>query len=87
MDALSRRAGYTRDAVAADPASTRWGTRLFVLDDPPALVGWGGFKGPPKDGEVEIGYAVAPSFEGRGSRPQPSGELARGVRGSPRCMR
>ena len=57
---------HTRDAVAADPARTRWGTRLFVLDDPPALAGWGGFKGPPRDGAVEIGYAVAPSLEGRG---------------------
>jgi RimJ/RimL family protein N-acetyltransferase len=55
-----------RDAVAADPASTRWGTRLFVVDDPATLVGWGGFKGPPGDGTVELGYAVAPSWRGRG---------------------
>lgn len=27
---------------------------------------WGGFKGPPRDGVVELGYAVAPSWEGRG---------------------
>jgi RimJ/RimL family protein N-acetyltransferase len=56
----------TRDAVAADPASTRWGTRFFVLEEPRTLVGWGGFKGPPRDGVVELGYAIAPSFEGRG---------------------
>jgi ribosomal-protein-alanine N-acetyltransferase len=56
----------TRDAVAADPASTRWGTRFFVLEDPRTLVGWGGFKGPPRDGAVELGYAIAPAFEGRG---------------------
>ena len=31
----------------ANPEGTRWGTRLFVLDEPPTLVGWGGFKGPP----------------------------------------
>jgi len=56
----------TRDAVAADPASTRWGTRLFVAEDPPTLVGWGGFKGPPQEGAVELGYAVAPGWRGRG---------------------
>ena len=56
----------TRDAVAADPGSTRWGTRLFVLDEPRTLVGWGGFKGAPGDGAVEIGYAIAPGWEGRG---------------------
>jgi RimJ/RimL family protein N-acetyltransferase len=57
---------WTRRAVADDPGSTRWGTRLFVLDEPRTLVGWGGFKGPPQDGEVELGYAVAPGWQGRG---------------------
>lgn len=56
----------TRDALAADPASARWGMRLFVLEEPRTLVGFGGFKGPPRDGVVELGYAIAPSHEGRG---------------------
>jgi RimJ/RimL family protein N-acetyltransferase len=56
----------TRDAVAADPASARWGTRLFLLDEPRTLVGWGGFKGLPRDGVVELGYAVAPGWRERG---------------------
>jgi RimJ/RimL family protein N-acetyltransferase len=30
------------------------------------LVGWGGFKGSPHDGVIELGYAIAPSWEGRG---------------------
>ena len=55
----------TREAVAADPDRTRWGTRLFILDRPRTLVGWGGFKGPPTDGLVELGYAIAPRWEGR----------------------
>ncbi|HYM57394.1 MAG TPA: GNAT family N-acetyltransferase [Solirubrobacteraceae bacterium] len=54
------------EAVAEDPGSTRWGTRLFVLDEPRMLVGWGGFKGPPADGLVELGYAIAPDLRGRG---------------------
>lgn len=45
----------------ADP----WGSHLF-FDEDGALVGFGGFKGPPADGRVEIGYAVAPSRQGRG---------------------
>jgi [ribosomal protein S5]-alanine N-acetyltransferase len=56
----------TRDAVAADPGSTRWGVRLFVLEEPRTLVGFGGFKGPPRAGAVELGYAIAPDWEGRG---------------------
>jgi len=56
-----------RDVLAVDPDSARWGPRLFVVDAPRTLVGWGGFKGPPDDaGAVEIGYAIAPAWEGRG---------------------
>lgn len=32
----------------------------------PVLVGGGGFKGPPAEGTVEIGYSVLPQYEGRG---------------------
>jgi RimJ/RimL family protein N-acetyltransferase len=46
-------------------ASTEWGSHLF-FDDDGALVGFGGWKGPPMDGVVELGYAVAPSRQGRG---------------------
>jgi ribosomal-protein-alanine N-acetyltransferase len=55
-----------RAQLGEDPGSARWGTRLFVAGEPPALVGWGGFKGPPRDGAVELGYAIAPAREGRG---------------------
>jgi ribosomal-protein-alanine N-acetyltransferase len=66
-----------RERVAVDPDSTRWGTRLFVLDEPRMLVGWGGFKGPPRDGVVEIGYAIAPTCEGRGVATAAVRELVR----------
>jgi RimJ/RimL family protein N-acetyltransferase len=55
-----------RDALAANPGGAEWGTRFFVEGDPPALVGWGGFKGPPADGVVEVGYEVAESRRGQG---------------------
>jgi RimJ/RimL family protein N-acetyltransferase len=42
-----------------------WGSYLFFDDD--VLIGFGGFKGPPHDDTVEIGYAVAPSWQGRGA--------------------
>jgi ribosomal-protein-alanine N-acetyltransferase len=56
----------TRDALAAAPTGAVWGTRFFVTGDPPELVGWGGFKGPPRDGVVEIGYEIAEARRGRG---------------------
>ena len=58
------------------PRSARWGPRLFVVDAPRTLVGWGGFKGPPdSDGAVEIGYAIAPAWEGRGVATAAAGAL------------
>ena len=57
---------HTREAIATDPDSVRWGSRFFSLDEPREIVGLGGFKGEPKDGTVELGYAVAPTREGRG---------------------
>jgi ribosomal-protein-alanine N-acetyltransferase len=65
----------TRDAVAADPDSLRWGTRLFAVDR--TLIGWGGFKGAPRNGVVELGYAIAPAWEGRGLATAAVGELLR----------
>ena len=55
-----------RRQLGEDPGAVRWGTRLFVAGEPPAVVGWGGFKGPPRDGTVELGNAIAPAREGRG---------------------
>jgi RimJ/RimL family protein N-acetyltransferase len=43
-----------------------WGTRLFMAGEPAELVGWGGFKGPPADGVVELGYEIAEARQGRG---------------------
>jgi [ribosomal protein S5]-alanine N-acetyltransferase len=55
-----------RDAIAADPSRAGWGTRFFVAGHPAELVGWGGFKGPPRGGVVELGYEIAESRRGRG---------------------
>lgn len=52
-------------AAARQRSEDPWGTHLF-FDDDGALVGIGGFKGPPADDVVEIGYAVSPSRQGRG---------------------
>jgi [ribosomal protein S5]-alanine N-acetyltransferase len=55
-----------RDALAGEPSESPWGPRLFVTGEPPELVGWGGFKGPPRDGVVELGYEIADSRRERG---------------------
>jgi RimJ/RimL family protein N-acetyltransferase len=45
--------------------SSEWGPQLF-FDEDGALVGNGGWKGPPTEGTAELGYSVAPSRQGRG---------------------
>ncbi len=56
-----------RDAGSATTPARPAGARACSWrGEPPEVVGWGGFKGPPRDGTVELGYAIAPAREGRG---------------------
>jgi RimJ/RimL family protein N-acetyltransferase len=52
-------------AAAHDGGPGQWGPHLFFGQDG-ALIGNGGWKGPPVDGAAELGYAVAPARQGRG---------------------
>ena len=56
----------TRTRLQREPSASAWGTRLFVAVEPAELVGWGGFKGPPSQSTVELGYEIAESRRGRG---------------------
>jgi RimJ/RimL family protein N-acetyltransferase len=49
--------------AGADPA---WHTQLVVERKDRTLIGLGGFKGPPADGMVEIGYGISPAYRNRG---------------------
>jgi len=55
-----------------EPSAGEWLVRGLVLRERSELVGHAGFHGPPgvnglrKSGAVELGYAVFPSFRGRG---------------------
>jgi [ribosomal protein S5]-alanine N-acetyltransferase len=53
-------------AGARQRSEDPWGSQLFFDGGDGALVGFGGFKGAPMNGDVEIGYAVAPARQGRG---------------------
>lgn len=52
-------------AAARRDEPDEWGPHLFFGEDG-ALIGNGGWKGPPVDGAAELGYAVAPARRGRG---------------------
>ena len=62
-------AGLLRDVgpAVADPADQAWGHRQVVERASGLVVGGIGFFGPPRQsGEVEVGYGVVPSRQGRG---------------------
>lgn len=47
--------------------ANKWGAYFFVFPAARALVGNGGFYGPPnEDGEIEIGYEIALQYHNRG---------------------
>lgn len=55
----------TRDKLLAG-TPIEWFSFLFVDPRAHELVGFGGFKGPPNGGSVELGYCVAPARRGHG---------------------
>jgi ribosomal-protein-alanine N-acetyltransferase len=67
------RASYTEN-----PEGHEWGSLFFVEPRARVLVGFGGFKGPPSsDALVEIGYAIAPAFQGQGLATDAVGQMVR----------
>ena len=66
-------------AAAREGGPGPWGPHLFFGEDG-ALIGNGGWKGPPVDGAAELGYAVAPARQGRGVATAVVRELVRRAR-------
>ena len=62
---------WTLERIAEDAEHEQWGFHYFVLQpeeerDEFLAIGAGGYKGPPWEGQVEIGYSVLPEFQRRG---------------------
>jgi RimJ/RimL family protein N-acetyltransferase len=57
---------FTRERLTEHPEQGEWWMQFFLDATDGTLVGSGGFVGPPRDREVEIGYEVAPAHRGRG---------------------
>jgi [ribosomal protein S5]-alanine N-acetyltransferase len=59
---------YSLHAIATNPGTERWWFHYFILRgaDGDTLIGAGGYKGPPADGCVEIGYSIVPEQQRRG---------------------
>lgn len=53
-------------AALAHGTPPEWYSHLIIHRETITVVGFGGYKGPPVDGEVEIGYSIAPAHRRRG---------------------
>lgn len=68
---------HTLRALAHEPAGSPWHSWYFSLwgEGGATVVGTGGFKGPPAEGAVEVGYSVVESVQGRGLATEAVGAL------------
>lgn len=57
---------YALEKVNSDPGSAIWWSWLPILISENTLIGNCGYKGPPANGMVEIGYEVALDYRNRG---------------------
>ena len=57
---------YVLNKLELDPNAVNWWSWLPVLTSEKMLVGNCGYKGPPANGVVEIGYEVAEDYRGNG---------------------
>ncbi len=56
---------WVRERLTENPENAQWLMQFFLDAESSALVGSGGYVGPPRDRTVEIGYQIAPAFRGR----------------------
>jgi RimJ/RimL family protein N-acetyltransferase len=66
---------FTAEKLRAHPEQGEWWMHLFLDAESGALVGSGGFVGPPTERTVEVGYEIAPSFRGLGYGSAAAGAL------------
>jgi RimJ/RimL family protein N-acetyltransferase len=66
---------YALEQITDGGVDPGWMSFLFIAPDDHVLVGFGGFKGAPVGGAVEIGYSVAPNRRGRGYATAAAGAL------------
>jgi transcription antitermination protein NusB len=68
---------FTRERLVAGLEQEGWWMYFVLLREDAVLVGCAGFKGPPRDGTVEIGYGIVTDYRRRGY----AAECVRGLLG------
>lgn len=66
---------YVLEKIDSETRPQLWWTYFPILKSEQKLIGSGGYKGPPKDGMVEIGYEIAAEYHNQGF----ATEMAKGL--------
>jgi RimJ/RimL family protein N-acetyltransferase len=66
---------FMAETLAAAPQECGWWLWYFIDARERALIGQGGFKGPPQDGTIEVGYSIVEAFQRRGFATEAVGAL------------
>ena len=58
---------FLTNQIERDPALADWQMQIFIQTEEEIIIGTGGFKGrPDKTGMVDLGYGIAPAYQGQG---------------------
>ena len=68
---------FVLEQLVANPVHQHWFMYLAIHPADNMLIGNGGFKGPPANNVVEIGYEIAESYRNRGFATEMVGQLIR----------
>lgn len=78
---------YVIERLARGREQRGWWTWFLVLRSPRVVIGSAGYKGPPENGEVEIGYSVVDSFQKNGFATEAARALVEHAFADPRVNR
>jgi len=58
---------FLANQIERDPALADWQMQIFIQTEEGIIIGTGGFKGhPDRTGMVDLGYGIAPAYQGQG---------------------
>lgn len=79
---------FLADQIARDPELADWQMQVFIQTAEGIIIGTGGFKGrPDKDGMVDLGYGIAPAYQGQGYATEAGAALIAWAFAQPRVRR
>jgi ribosomal-protein-alanine N-acetyltransferase len=79
---------FLANQIERDPALADWQMQIFIQTEEGIIIGTGGFKGrPDTSGMVDLGYGIAPAYQGQGYATEAGAALIAWAFAQPRTRR